>query len=65
MTRQFSPRTANWLGHDFEIHGLNARWSDIPGVYIFAKIDYREVIWEAIYVGQTETLQTRLRDHEK
>ena len=58
-----------WLECVFEVYNLDTVWNKIPGVYIFTRQeqDLRgNVIWKAIYVGETGSLQDRLNPtHEK
>jgi len=45
------------------VYGLDTRWNDVPGNYIFAK--WTGSRWVAVYIGETESFLQRLPDHEK
>lgn len=53
-----------WLGSRFFAYPPRTEWHDVPGVYIFAGINTNSE-WYPIYVGQTDSLAERLRNHEK
>ena len=51
-------------GYSFKVCGLDAKWKDIGGVYIFAKVVGDK--WSSIYIGQTSSFKDRLTaSHEK
>jgi predicted GIY-YIG superfamily endonuclease len=59
--------TQNWKGisgknYLFEKWAINTNFDEIECVYIYTKLV--AVSWKAIYVGQTEHLATRHRQHE-
>jgi len=58
----------NWKGvsgksYQYTVHALETNWNDVPGNYIFAKLDGNR--WTAIYIGETESFAKRLPNHEK
>ena len=55
--------TCFWLSHQFEVHEHTANWNEVPGVYVFASMP-SSLGWFAHYVGKTNNLKTRFRDHE-
>ena len=61
--------TYRWQGHsghtyEYLIAHLTESYPDIPGNYIFAERTGAD--WRAIYIGETESLKTRLiQSHEK
>lgn len=55
--------TCNWNGYVFDVFQPPVTWNDVPGVYIFAKIDGG--YWRALYIGQTGSLSQRLTNHER
>lgn len=59
--------TAQWLGEDFQVLGppTGEKWNDVPGVYLFVRIDQREQRYAPLYVGQTTSLAARLPGHER
>ena len=57
--------TCNWDGYTFSVHDLSTDgWNDIPGIYIFAYVTSPNT-WQAVYIGETGSLQTRLPGHER
>ncbi|MDE2688656.1 MAG: hypothetical protein OXI16_14335 [Chloroflexota bacterium] len=69
MTTQ-TQQQVNWIGksglsYTYTVYELSAVWLDVPGNYIFAKLE-QNGFWSAIYVGETGSFKTRLVDsHEK
>ena len=62
----FSGRTGE--AYTFEVFGKNARFRDVPAVYVFACREPRAsggVWYRLLYVGQTEHLGPRIRDCDK
>jgi len=62
-------QTIMWPGksgkeYQYWIHPINADFKDSAGNYIFAK-ETSPGRWSPIYIGQTNSLKTRLYDHEK
>ena len=55
--------TVQWSSYTFNIHQYNANWSDLPGIYIFAKTTPRSQ-WQALYVGQASRFSERIPGHE-
>ena len=51
-----------WLGQMFLVYPLTGDWPDVPGVYIYARVN--EDSWEPLYIGQTISLKNRLTGHE-
>jgi hypothetical protein len=47
----------------YSVFGLDTRWNDVPGNYIFAR--WSGGRWEAVYIGETESFLQRLPNHEK
>jgi hypothetical protein len=63
------PKTYNWAGlsgkkYEYKIFGMDTNWSDVAGNYIFAKAINPDT-WEAIYIGQSESLRSRLPTHNE
>ena len=56
-------RTCSWSGYEFQIHRPDASWNPVAGVYIFAKRVGR--LWEALYVGETNSFADRIPGHEQ
>ena len=56
--------TCNWDGYQFNIHGPNTNWNDIPGLYIFAK-EGSPGYWNALYIGRASSLADRIPGHER
>lgn len=56
--------TATWLGrYEFEVGKYGDEWLDNPAVYIFVRRGgHREP--EPLYIGQTQGLAHRLRQHK-
>lgn len=48
---------------DFTIYGTNTSWNDKAGLYIFAYKSNQS--WYAVYVGQTDSFQNRLTNHDR
>jgi predicted GIY-YIG superfamily endonuclease len=62
-------QTIMWPGksgkeYQYWIHPINTEFKDSPGNYIFAK-ETKPGHWLPVYIGQTNSLKTRLADHEK
>ena len=60
--------TVNWLGYEFEVYQHDANWNEVAGLYVFAVQelgDQETLVWSALYVGQTDSLKSRLPTHEK
>jgi excinuclease UvrABC nuclease subunit len=55
------------LGNDqtlsFEVYDKNKGWYDVPGLYIFTYLTVNG--WIALYVGQAQSFQARLPNHER
>ena len=50
--------------YEYEIQSFDAKWSDVPGNYIFAKQVSNS--WQSVYIGETESLKDRITtSHEK
>ena len=66
-----TPQRQTWRGrsgreYEFEVYPPDTRWSDTPGVYIFARYSAPDRSWYALYIGETESFQDRLTEsHEK
>lgn len=56
--------TCNWDGNQFTIYPPNTAWNNVPGLYIFAKVDSSRY-WRALYIGSTDSLSNRLSHHER
>jgi len=54
-----------WGQHSFEIHLPTVSWSDVAGIYIFAKPSQQLNQWIALYIGQAASLKDRLSNHER
>ena len=55
-----------WADVAFDQYGISEKgWQNVPGVYIFTKLDHVINRYFAIYVGQTESFAKRLIDHER
>ena len=53
----------DYVFHEGSIHDS---WDNVGGVYIFSAYSKTDKMWEAIYVGKTNSLKTRLNpNHEK
>lgn len=62
-------RRMGWPGkserkYEYSIHKLGTSLEARPGNYIFAK-ETQPRRWTPCYIGQTDNLKERLRDHEK
>jgi hypothetical protein len=61
-------KTCQWpIGNgralEFHIHGFNASWKKVAGLYIFA---YRHGdYWHPVYIGRTDDFSSRLPCHER
>ena len=61
--------TIMWPGksgkeYKYWIYPIGASFKDAPGNYIFAK-ESKPGHWLPVYIGQTNSLSTRLANHEK
>ncbi len=56
--------TAIWSSQEFQVFSKDAKWNDVPGVYIFAGVNQLNQ-WHALYVGQASSLTDRLTNHER
>lgn len=61
--------TIAWTGksgkkYNYWIHPIGTEFKDSPGNYIFAK-ETHPGHWTPVYIGQTNSLKTRLSNHEK
>ena len=50
--------------YKYSIYPINTELRDSPGNYIFAK-ETKPGHWYPVYIGQTNSLKTRLSGHEK
>jgi predicted GIY-YIG superfamily endonuclease len=62
-------QTFQWSGksgkeYKYWIYPINTEFKDSPGNYIFAK-EAKPGHWSPVYIGQTNSLNTRLSAHEK
>lgn len=62
-------QTINWPGqsgkeYTYWIYPAGASFKDAPGNYIYAK-QTKPGYWSPLYIGQTNSLATRLSNHEK
>lgn len=59
--------TAMWLGFAFEVHPPPSEvdWSEEPGLYLFVQPGTRGGLDAVLYVGETESLRTRLPTHDR
>ncbi|MEE9303801.1 MAG: hypothetical protein V3U84_08430 [Thiotrichaceae bacterium] len=48
---------------EFNIYDRNDSWNDVAGLYIFSY--HTANGWHALYVGQAESFQARLPNHER
>lgn len=54
------------MGIEFSVCEMTKNnWNDVPGVYIFTKIDQPSNTWIPLYVGETKSFMVRFSDHEK
>lgn len=65
MTFNFRPLIpqCTWKHWTFNIHGFDARWNDVPGLYIFSRQTANG--WVPLYIGQATSLRDRLCRHER
>ena len=56
--------THRWAGYDFNVHKPNADWADVAGVYVFVNRNMQGRR-SALYVGQAQSLRSRLSNHEQ
>jgi excinuclease UvrABC nuclease subunit len=57
--------TATWLEYDFVVCVYEDDWPETPGIYAFAHRIPEDPGWQLLYVGQTESFDTRLPNHER
>ena len=68
--REIQARTIKWKGqsgteYPFWIYSRGTEFPDpCPGIYIHAK-EISAHQWRPVYIGQTEDINVRLRDHEQ
>lgn len=48
----------------FDVYDRNLGWNEVPGLYIFSH-EQSPGSWRAVYVGQAESFQNRLPNHER
>ena len=67
MTVKSQPNseTATWLNYDFAVHVYGDDWPETGGIYAFAHRIPEHPTWKLLYVGQTESFDTRLPNHER
>lgn len=54
----------NGTPYEYRVYGLDSRWNDVPGNYIFAKM--LSGVWYPLYIGETGSFKERLvESHEK
>ena len=58
---------ATWIGSPFEVYPPPSEvdWSDEPGLYLFVQAGTRGGLDVVLYVGETDSLRTRLPTHER
>ena len=56
--------TVTWLSYEFTVYPHGSTWNAVGGVYIFAGITPQNQ-WRAYYIGQAESFQERILDHER
>ena len=57
------PVKEQWLNkYEFNVYRIDNEWKEVGGVYIFAG-ENADKEWVAYYIGMTESLKERLRDH--
>lgn len=56
-------QTATWSGHTFTVCDKTANWNDVPGIYIFTTT--ANGFWKPLYIGQADSLSSRLPNHER
>ena|SRR5713226_3071769 len=61
--------TIKWPGksgkeYTYWIYPVGTKFKDSPGNYIYAK-ETKPGYWSPVYIGQTNSLSTRLANHEK
>ncbi|MDE0675158.1 MAG: hypothetical protein OXI06_08785 [bacterium] len=49
--------TAEWCGRNFYVYKPGGGWKDLPGVYIFVRLE--NDMWYPLYVGETESFSER------
>lgn len=57
-------QTVQWLSYPFYVCEHESPWLDRGGIYIFTGLNRRNQ-WVAMYIGQTDSLSTRIPSHEK
>lgn len=56
--------TCTWLSYEFTVYPANAEWNAVGGVYIFTGLTPQNQ-WRPYYMGQAESFQDRLPNHER
>lgn len=57
--------TVTWLEYDFVVRVYEDDWPETAGIYAFAHRIPEHPGWKLLYVGQTESFDTRLPNHER
>lgn len=62
-------KTIDWSGqsgtnYKYWIYPIGTSFKDSPGNYIYSK-ETKPGYWSPVYIGQTNSLQNRLSNHEK
>ena len=52
------------IQYDYEVYDPAGNWNDVPGNYIFARLD-QSGVWVALYVGETRSFNGRFSSHER
>lgn len=63
MTTRVNWPIGNGAALPFDVYDRNGGWNDVSGLYIFAF--ERSDGWYPVYVGQAESFQARLPNHER
>ena len=58
-----APFKGGKASYTFEVHPAEGTFGDIGAVYIFSRAEGE--LHEALYIGQTDELGTRIANHEK
>ena len=48
----------NGLQYTYSVYSLDTQWNDVPGNYIFARMDGS--LWIPLYIGETGSFMSRL-----
>lgn len=62
---------AAWRGlsgmtYEYEAYEVGEHsWLEVPGNYIFARINAASGRWSALYIGETSNLKDRITNHDK